>query len=139
MPRDSNENRARRRARSSTGNNSVQDEGLLKQSRREIRCWCLTFTVSGNGRVLTEDVELQDGLVLAHYVLGAADDQPAVVVGREVGQGEVVAALCLQDLDVETSKRPRIPKIKSVGRRHKDPDVHTHIYIIFVLCTFTYS
>lgn len=105
---------------------AIQDKGILKQSRREIRCWCLTFTVSGNGRVLTEDVELQDGLGLAHYVLGAAYDLPPVVVGREVGQGEGVAALCLRDLDMETSKGPHIPKIKSVGRRHKGYNVHTH-------------
>lgn len=85
-------------ARSSTGNNCVQDEGILKHSRREIRCWCLMFTVGGNGRVLTEDVELEDGLGLAHYVVGAAYDQPPVVVGREVGQGEGAAVLCLRDL-----------------------------------------
>lgn len=85
------------------------------------------FTVSGNGRVLTEDVELQDGLGLAHYVLGAAYDQPPVVVGREVGQGEGAAALGLRDLDVETSRRPRSPKVRSGGRRHKGPDVPHYI------------
>lgn len=45
--------------------------------------------------MLTEDVELEDSLGLAHYVLGAAYDQPSVVVGREVGQGEGVAAFSL--------------------------------------------
>lgn len=94
--------------RSSTGNSRVQDEGILKQSRQEIRCWCLTFTVSGNRGALTEDVELEDGLRLAHHVLGAAYEQPAVVVGREVGQGEREAGLRLRVLDLETSTRPRV-------------------------------
>lgn len=43
--------------------------------------------------VLTENIELQGGFRLADHVLGAAYDHPAVVVGRQVRQGE--AALCV--------------------------------------------
>lgn len=51
-------------------------------------------------KVLTENVELEDGLALADHVLGAAYDHPAIVVGREVRQGE--AALRRRGISLET-------------------------------------
>lgn len=52
-------------------------------------------------RVLTENVELEDGLALADHVLGAAYDHPAVVVGREVRQGEAALRGCGLNLDTK--------------------------------------
>lgn len=48
----------------------------------------LTFTVRDDRKVLTENVELKGGLGLTDHVLSAADDQPAVIVRRQVRQGE---------------------------------------------------
>lgn len=52
-------------------------------------------------KVLTENVELEDGLALADHVLGAAYDHPAVVVGREVRQGEAALRCCGLNLDTK--------------------------------------
>lgn len=45
-------------------------------------------TVSWKRRALTVNIQLEGGLVLAHHVLGAAYDHPAIIVRREVQQDE---------------------------------------------------
>lgn len=52
-------------------------------------------------KVLTENVELEHGLALANHILSAAYDHPAVVVGREVRQGEAALRCCGLNLDTK--------------------------------------